>query len=62
MGRVNTVYAYRRNMDTSDGIYNTLTDNGDGTFTLKQKDQTRYTFDNQGRLPALQTATTIPPA
>jgi RHS repeat-associated protein len=27
------------------GIYNTLTNNGDGTYTLKLKDQTRYTFD-----------------
>ena len=35
------------------GIYNTLTDNGDGTFTLKQKDQTLYNFNQQGLLASV---------
>jgi RHS repeat-associated protein len=35
------------------GIFNTLTDNGDGTFTLKLKDQTRYNFDFSGRLTTM---------
>jgi RHS repeat-associated protein len=35
------------------GIFNILTDNGDGTFTLKLKDQTSYNFDNQGRLASI---------
>lgn len=32
------------------GIFNTLTDNGDGTFSLALKDQTRYDFNNIGQL------------
>ncbi|MBI3241767.1 MAG: hypothetical protein HYZ49_05680 [Chloroflexi bacterium] len=30
------------------GIFNTLTDSADGTYTLKLKDQTRYTFSWNG--------------
>jgi len=32
------------------GIHNTLIDNGDGTFSLKLKNQTIYNFDSNGKL------------
>ena len=35
------------------GIFNTLTDNGDGTFTLMLKDRVRYNFDTSGRLASI---------
>jgi YD repeat-containing protein len=35
------------------GSFSTLTDNGDGTFTLKDPDQTRYRFDANGRLTSI---------
>ncbi len=35
------------------GVFNTLTDNGDSTYTLRLKDQTRYNFDINGRLASI---------
>lgn len=35
------------------GVFNTLTANSDGTFSLKQLDQTRYHFDAAGRLSTI---------
>lgn len=35
------------------GIFDSLIDNGDGTYTLKKKDMTRYNFDSAGRLAAI---------
>ena len=32
------------------GVFDTLIDNGDGTYTLKKKDLREYTFDTSGRL------------
>jgi YD repeat-containing protein len=35
------------------GVFSTLSDNGDGTFTLKERDQTRYRFDASGHLTSI---------
>lgn len=35
------------------GVFDTLTDNGDGTYTLKKKDLTKYNFDTSGRLSGI---------
>ncbi len=32
------------------GVFDTLIENGDGTYTLKKKDLTQYNFDSSGRL------------
>ena len=35
------------------GVSDTLTDNGDGTFTLGKRDGTRYVFDTDGRVASI---------
>ena len=35
------------------GVFDTLTDNGDGTFSLEKRDRTVYDFDTGGRLAAI---------
>lgn len=35
------------------GVFDTLINNGDGTYTLKKKDLTRYNFDASGRLASI---------
>ena len=35
------------------GVFDTLVDNGDGTFTLIKRNRTRYDFDTSGRLAAI---------
>jgi RHS repeat-associated protein len=35
------------------GVFDTLTDNGDGTFSLEKRDRTVYDFDTGGRLSAI---------
>ena len=35
------------------GVFDTLTDNGDGTYTLVKRDRSRYAFDTSGRLAAV---------
>lgn len=35
------------------GVFDTLINNGDGTFTLKKKDLTRFNFDTSGRLSSI---------
>ena len=35
------------------GVFDTLTDNGDGTFSLEKRDRTVYDFDTSGRLSAI---------
>ena len=35
------------------GVFDTLSDNGDGTFTLTKRDRTLYDFDTSGRLVAI---------
>jgi RHS repeat-associated protein len=35
------------------GVFNTLAQNGDGTFTLTRKDQTRYNFTAAGKLASI---------
>lgn len=35
------------------GVFDDLIDNGDGMFTLKKKNQTRYNFDSLGRLSSI---------
>ena len=35
------------------GVFDTLTKNGDGTFSLKKKDQTRYNFNGSGKLVSI---------
>ena len=36
--------------DPQYGVFDDLIDNGDGTYTLRKKDQTEYHFDTSGRL------------
>uniref|UniRef100_A0A7C4VR74 DUF1566 domain-containing protein n=1 Tax=Desulfatirhabdium butyrativorans TaxID=340467 RepID=A0A7C4VR74_9BACT len=35
------------------GVFDDLIDNGDGTFTVKKKDNTRYLFNDAGRLASI---------
>lgn len=35
------------------GLFDTFTDNGDGSYSLLQRDRTRYDFDGSGRLTAI---------
>ena len=35
------------------GVFDTLVDNGDGTFSLTKRNHTRYDFDTSGRLAAI---------